>query len=263
MVIETNSTPEEPHDNNDGPRPPIAIIGGLVAVVVIGIVVAVIALGSGGGGNKNGGGTTGSASAPNAGLKTNATEPAVEATIDLSRPTPAAVVDQNITSVSAGDRFLISKFGIDAPLSYKVVGPDGQMPNPDGPDDVAYYNFSAWPGKGGAPGKGGNAVFAGHVDSGAKACKNGTKPPPCEAVLWDLNSLKVGDEIEIKLAGVSYKYSVTSNQPVPANNAPWDTIVGTTAQESITIITCGGDFNRDTHEYNNRQVVTASKKAAA
>jgi len=258
MVIETNSTPEEPQEPG-GSRPPIAIIGALLAVVVIGIIVAVIALG-GGGSSKKGGGNGGDTEPLHAGLKTDADQPTPEATIDLTRPTPTAIVDQNLTAVAPGDRFIISKFGVNAPLSYKVVGPDGQMPNPDGPDDVAYYNFSAWPGKGGAPGKGGNAVFAGHVDSGSKACKGGTKPPPCEAVLWDLNQLKVGDEIEIQLSGVSYKYSVTSNQPVSANNAPWDTIVGSTAQESITIITCGGDFNRDTHEYNNRQVVTASKK---
>jgi LPXTG-site transpeptidase (sortase) family protein len=261
MVIETNSTPEEPNDphgGGGGSRPPIAIIGGLVAVVVIGIVLVVVAMG---GGSDNKGSGNGADTQPlHAGLKTEADQPTPEATIDLTRPTPTAIVDQNITSVGAGDRFVISKFGVNAPLSYKVVGPDGQMPNPDGPDDVAYYNFSAWPGKGGAPGKGGNAVFAGHVDSGSKACKGGTKPPPCEAVLWDLNQLKVGDEIEVQLSGVSYKYSVTSNQPVSANNAPWDTIVGTTANESITIITCGGDFNRDTHEYNNRQVVTAVTK---
>jgi LPXTG-site transpeptidase (sortase) family protein len=262
MVIETNSTPEEPQDDGGGRRPPIAIIGGLLAVIVIGIILVVVAKGGGGSKNNNGGGSNGGDDANlHAGLKTEADQPTPEATIDLTRPTPTAIVDQNITSVGAGDRFVISKFGVNAPLSYKVVGPDGQMPNPDGPDDVAYYNFSAWPGKGGAPGKGGNAVFAGHVDSGAKACHNGTKPPPCEAVLWDLNQLKVGDEIEIQLSGVSYKYSVTSNQPVSANNAPWDSIVGSTAQESITIITCGGDFNRDTHEYNNRQVVTATKKA--
>ena len=31
------------------------------------------------------------------------------------------------------------------------------------------------------------------------------------------------------------------------------------AEESLTIITCGGNFNRETREYTNRQVVTAVK----
>ena len=79
-------------------------------------------------------------------------------------------------------------------------------------------------------------------------------------MLWDLNRLRVGDEIEIVLGGQSFKYTVSTNQPVSANNAPWDTIVSATPSESITIITCGGDFNRETREYTNRQVVTATKK---
>src|SRR4051794_8277077 len=212
MNIETNTTPEDPQEPEGRRPPPLPIIGALVAVVVIGVALVVIALGSGGGGG-GGGGSGGENLHP--GLQTE--QPTPEATPDpTNRTPPTPVVDNNLTAVGSGDKLNISKYGISAPLTYKVVGPDGQMPNPDGPDDIAYYNFSAWPGKGGAPGKGGNAVFAGHVDSGAKACKNGSVPPPCQAVLWDLNSLKVGDEIEIKLAGVSYKYSVTSNQPVSA-----------------------------------------------
>ena len=78
------------------------------------------------------------------------------------------------------------------------------MANPDGPDDVAYYNFSAWPGKGGAPGLGGNAVFAGHVDSGTKACNNGAVPPPCQAVFWDISALRLGDEVQVHVDGVIF-----------------------------------------------------------
>ncbi len=160
-------------------------------------------------------------------------------------------------SVGADDRFIIERFGIDAPLTYRSVGLDGIMPNPDGPDDVAYYDFSLWPGKGGAPGLGGNAVFAGHVDSGSRPCQNGTVPPPCQAVLWDLNNLKVGDEIKVRVGGETFMYSVISNQPVDAVSGEWDQIVSATAEETITIITCAGNFNRETRTYSDRQVVVA------
>jgi len=76
-------------------------------------------------------------------------------------------------------------------------------------------------------------------------------------VFWDINGLRIGDEIEVHLSGTVHKYRVTSNQPIHASTGPWDQIVSSTAQESITLITCGGDFNRETREYNNRQVVTA------
>src|SRR3989304_2842744 len=65
----------------------------------------------------------------------------------------------------AGGRIVIAKIGVDAPLTYKPVVPDPNggttyPPNPDGADDVAYYDFSAYPGLGGGPGIGGNSVFA-------------------------------------------------------------------------------------------------------
>src|SRR5690606_8867208 len=139
----------------------------------------------------------------------------------------------NLTSVGAGDRLVMAKYGIDAPLSYKTVGANGVMPNPNGPDDVAYYNFSAWPGKGGAPGEGGNTVLAGHVDSGREPCKNGTVPPPCQAVFWDIGKFAIGDEIELHVGGAVYRYRVTSNESVHAQTGPWDQIVAATARESI------------------------------
>ena len=237
-------------------RAPLPVIGGLAALVVIGIIFVAVALGGGGGGDGDGNAVVGATPTASSGGLQTAAPPTVEATIDLARPTAVA---ENLTSVGAGDRLVIAKFGVNAPLTYRSVGVDGVMPNPEGSDDIAYYDFSAWPGKGGRPGAG-NAVYAGHVDSGAKACKNGTVPPPCQAVLWDLNNLRVGDEIQVVASGQTLTYAVKSNQPINATTGPWDTIVSSTQTPTITIITCGGDFNRETREYTNRQVVVAELK---
>jgi len=170
-------------------------------------------------------------------------------------PPPPVYQDPNLAEIPADSRIIISKIGVNAPLTLKTVAQNGVMPDPDNPDDIAYYNFSAHPGFGGGPGRGGNSVFAGHVDSGFKPCKNGTVKAPCIAVLYSLKTLKTGDEIEVRVAGQSYMYQVTSNEAIDAHSGAWDKIVASTAQESVTIITCGGTFKAG--EYNNRQVVTA------
>ena len=253
-------TPTEtpaPGEGDRSLRQALPLIGGFGVAVVIGIILIVVAFG-GGGGDDGGDSIVATTATGTSGVLADDMEPTVEATIDLERPTVVST-SINLSEVTEGDKFVIPKFGVEAPLTLKTVGPDGVMPNPNGPDDVAYYDFSAWPGKGGAPGLGGNAIFSGHVDSGRAACNNGTVPPPCEAVLWDLNRLQLGDEIQVHLDGNVFRYRVTSNQPISASTGPWDKIVSSTAEESITIITCGGDFNRETREYNNRQVVTAVK----
>jgi hypothetical protein len=240
-------------------KAPLPIIGGIAAVVVIGIVVVVALASGGGGGNTGSTGSTGAVikrsptpTSISGGLQT--AQPTAAATADLTQPTAQA---ENLQAISDGDRFQIPRFNVDAPITYRAVGTDGIMPNPEGPDDVAYYDFSAWPGKGGRPGDG-NPIFAGHVDSGHQYCDHGTVPPPCTAVLWDLNNLAVGDEIHVIVDGTLYKYSVTSNEPVNAVSGPWDQIVSSTSDPTLTIITCGGDFNRATGEYDKRQVVKAS-----
>jgi LPXTG-site transpeptidase (sortase) family protein len=225
------------------------LIGAIAATLLIGLSLAIAC----GGGDKKGDGDGGDDF--HAGLASSTEEPTPEATIDLARPTVVPTANPNISSLGNGDRLIITKFGVDAPLTLKKVGTDGQMPDPETPDDVAYYDFTDWPGLGGGPGKGGNSVFAGHVDSGRKACKNGSVRPPCQAVFWDVNKLRTGDEIEVRVNGESFKYSVRANQAVPAATGPWEQIVSSTAEETITLITCGGTFSNG--EYSNRQVVTA------
>jgi LPXTG-site transpeptidase (sortase) family protein len=229
------------------------LLGAAAVVLAFGMLLVVACGGGGGSGDGEVDGEP-TVEGGSGGLADDTPQPTVEATIALDRPAGQA---EHLTSVGPNDRLVIPKLGVNATLSYKKVGPDGAMPDPNGPDDVAYYDFSNFPGLGGAPGKGGNAVFSGHVDYGRGPCKNGTVPPPCTAVFWDLKDLRMGDEIEVHVGGTVHRYRVTGNQPVNAATADWNKLVGSTAQESITMITCGGDFDRNTREYNNRQVVTA------
>ncbi|HLF72575.1 MAG TPA: class F sortase [Dehalococcoidia bacterium] len=227
-------------------RPTLPVIGGLVAVVVVGIVLVVVAMGGGGKSQPSG---------DLAGLAADDVVPTPVATLDLNRPTAVPNVNPNLNAVGNSDRMIIPKIGVTAPLSYKPVGLDGEPPVPDGADDIAYHDFTAWPGLGGAPGKGGNAIFSGHVDSGRSACKNGSVPPPCTAVLWDLKQIVPGDQIEVQISGVSYKYTVTAAESVNAKTAAWEQIYATTKETTLTIITCAGNFSGG--EYDKRFIVTA------
>jgi sortase (surface protein transpeptidase) len=175
---------------------------------------------------------------------------------------PAASQSKSSTKTPSvkpvGDRLTIKDIGVDARLVRKSVDKSGQMPEPDSNDDIVLYDFSGFKGYGGVPGKSGNAVFGGHLDSGSTPCRGGTLPPPCPAVLSNLGSVQRGSEIVVHLKGSIYRYVVTSNQSVPVG-ANWSQIVSSTSQESITIITCDGDFNYRTQTYNRRLVVRATR----
>jgi sortase (surface protein transpeptidase) len=58
---------------------------------------------------------------------------------------------------------------------------------------------------------------------------------------------------------VTYKYTIVDSKPVSATTGDWVSVVTSSPTEMLTVITCGGDFNPVTHEYSNRQVVTATR----
>jgi LPXTG-site transpeptidase (sortase) family protein len=143
-------------------------------------------------------------------------------------------------------RLVVPRVDIDAPVVIKGVDAAGVMQSPDNAYDTAWYDFSA------RPGFGGNAVFSGHVDYINVG----------KAVFWPLKDLVENDIIEVRLEdGTVYRYAVKSKIQYAAATAPVDEIVGPTANETITLITCSGTFNSSTRQYDQRLVVRAERVA--
>jgi LPXTG-site transpeptidase (sortase) family protein len=243
-----------------GGRPDLIIFGAPILAVVIAIAATVAVVSASGGGDSDDGGQ---ATAPTATRSATRT-PAGTATpgSNLGAKTPIAfsegdfLTDADLAARGvgepgrgpfAGQRLVIPSIGVDAPFTVKEVGTDGQMPNPNGPEDVAWYDFSQWPGLGGLPladGDGGNVVLAGHVDY--------INYGP--AVFWRLDELKTGDEIQIVMAdGTMATYAVEFSKVVDPGAADWSNLVAATADESVTLITCTGEF--EAGHYTNRHII--------
>jgi len=141
---------------------------------------------------------------------------------------------------------VIPKYSVDAPVQVKGVDGNNVMQSPDGPTNVAWYDFSA------KPGYGSNAVFSGHVDYihyGA-------------AVFWHLKDLTTGDMIEVHLQdGTVYKYAVVTINSISSDPSEEELrdIVGPSKTDIVTLITCGGVFSQETHQYDHRTIVRAKR----
>jgi sortase A len=147
------------------------------------------------------------------------------------------------TSTRPG-RVVIPEIGVDASLVVKGIDASGRMQVPDGPEDVAWYDFTA------RPGEEGNIVLSGHLDF------RGYGP----AVFARLRELTLGDLVEVRLEdGSTYQYVVTQSVAYEAEGAPVQDIVGPTSRETLTLITCDGTFNGDSWAYSHRLVVRAER----
>jgi LPXTG-site transpeptidase (sortase) family protein len=161
------------------------------------------------------------------------------APVPPAAPTPAP-------SMAPVVRIKAPSIGVDAPIITRGLDRAGIMEDPPDPVSVVWYDFSA------QPGYTGNVVLAGHVDY------HNYGP----AVFWDLRKLTVGDRLQVALQdGSSYTYQVASLAYYDAATAPVGEIVGSTPTETLTLITCGGTFNRRAGDYDKRLVVRAIRVA--
>ena len=162
-------------------------------------------------------------------------------------PTPTASPPP--PSAAPIESLAMPRFSVEGPIVVLGVGADGVMETPDGPTNVAWYDFSARPG---FPVEvdGGNAVFSGHVDYYNYG----------PAVFWHLKDLERDDVIEVRLTdGTVYRYGVVSREQVNATTARVQEIVGDAPEEMITLITCGGTFDSSAGEYDQRVIVRAAR----
>jgi LPXTG-site transpeptidase (sortase) family protein len=154
-------------------------------------------------------------------------------------PTPSPVPRPPSRSPIA--RIVIPDIAVDAPIQIKGIDANNVMEAPDGPENVAWYDFTQH------PGFGGNAVFSGHVDY--------INYGP--AVFADIDLLEGGDVIDVVLQdGTRYRYKVSDREQVTADSDV-SGIVGPTEEEMVTLITCIGTFDANSGQYSHRLIVKA------
>ena len=157
-------------------------------------------------------------------------------------PAPAPVAVAGVAPVA----LQVPSVGVDAPIELGAVV-DGAMQDPSGPWVVSWYDQL------GKIGEGGNVVVAGHVDYWNVG----------PAVFWDVRYLPAGDIIRVVGEdGNNYEYAVQWIERYDAAGLTPEVIqndiVGDTGVETLTMITCGGEFDPATGEYNERWVVRAN-----
>lgn len=182
------------------------------------------------------------------------TQPPIESTTtgDLPssgalRPGPVGEDSPQARAANPTDptTIMIDKAGINASIE-QIDIVDGVMANPSGPWVVGWYRQTA------TLGEQGNVVLAGHVDFWNVG----------PSVFFYLRDLVEGDEIV--LAGendATYTYAVEWLETFSTEDLTsgiLQDVTGFTETQSLTLITCGGEFDYVNGEYLSRMVVRAN-----
>lgn len=141
---------------------------------------------------------------------------------------------------------VVEKAGINAIVEQQDIV-DGVMVNPSGPWVVAWYRQTA------TLGEQGNVVLAGHVDFWNVG----------PSVFFNVRDLVEGDEIVLTGEDDStYTYAVewveTFLMEDLTTGGVLEEVTGFTDTRSVTLITCGGEFDYVNGEYLSRMVVRAN-----
>ncbi len=156
-------------------------------------------------------------------------------------PARSAFVADQPSDVALPVRLLIPAVKVDAEFEYVGLTPEGAMDSPKDPDRVAW--FSSGP----RPGEPGNAAIAGHVDWAGQV-----------RAFWWLRQLNPGDDIEVVAAdGKSYHFQVEWSRWFDAATGDVGEVFGSAGVPEVTLITCGGAFDRQSRQYLSRLVLRA------
>ncbi|MEO6955767.1 MAG: class F sortase [Antricoccus sp.] len=138
----------------------------------------------------------------------------------------------------------ISSLKINAPVVSVGVDAAGDMQIPDDVHTLGWYQFGPAPGS-----STGSVVVVGHVDSAEQGI----------GIFSTLKSITAGAPIVLSTAdGQQRQYKVVGVQAYPKSAVPLSDLFSTTGAPRLTLITCGGLFDKVTHSYESNVVVTAS-----
>jgi sortase (surface protein transpeptidase) len=162
-------------------------------------------------------------------------------------PSPASVPTFTVADEGSGPERVpvglrIPDLGVDASIVLAGVESNGDMQVPRNVDDVGWYKY------GSAPGEPGSAVLAAHVDLAGQG----------PGVFFDLRSLDPGDVIYVIFDdGALERYEARARTIYDKTELPLDAIFSREGMPVLTLITCGGGFNRNLRTYDSNVVVYA------
>lgn len=130
--------------------------------------------------------------------------------------------------------------GVRASIVRVGVNQRSEMVTPRNARDVA------WLDQGPFPGATNNGVLAGHRNWSGRA-----------GSFEKLERLRDGDPVVVRFGAQSWTFRVIWVRLYDPRNAPVDQLMGYTEHPSVTLITCGGTFNRRTRHYESRWIARA------
>ncbi|MEU9890261.1 class F sortase [Sphaerisporangium sp. NPDC051011] len=138
-------------------------------------------------------------------------------------------------------RLDIPSLGLKAPLMKLGLADDGEVELPpfEKPSTAGWFDQSV------VPGDEGPSVIIGHVD---------TKTAP--AVFYHLREVKKGAVIKVlRSDGKTAQYRVESVEQISKDRFPSERVY---VDDGLRLVTCGGVFDRKTHEYLDNVIVYAA-----
>jgi hypothetical protein len=147
-------------------------------------------------------------------------------------PASSAVRASGVRIPAIGVRSALVDLGVDA--AGALVPPDSA-------------NVAGWFTAGAVPGDPGPAVIAGHVDSRAGP-----------GVFYRLGDLTVGAEVDVDRSdGTTVRFEVVAVDRVGKADFPTEQVYGPGRAPRLSLVTCGGEFDRAARHYRDNVVVSA------
>ena len=178
---------------------------------------------------------------------------------DLAEPTESAdiaIVDDAGDDEGEAEEDTCVRGAVPARIAIEAIDVDaeveiletvaGVMEEPTGAEDVAWYKETA------RLGEPGNIVMAGHLNYWGVP----------EGVFFSLGTLRAGDTVELTGDdGEVLSYRVEWVRQEDATQPPSDDVLASNGVESLTLITCGGEWDASISEFNERTVARAVRVA--
>jgi sortase (surface protein transpeptidase) len=163
-------------------------------------------------------------------------------TVGQAAPAPTATLEPERPAVEAYPlRVRIPEIGVDADVIDLGLNTDGTLEVPSNFAQTGWYTGRS------VPGEAGPSVVVGHVDSHSGP-----------AVFYRLKDLEVGHVIEIDRSdGLIALYRVSEKENVLKDEFPTERVYGDTAEPTLRLVTCGGDFDRAVRSYQGNLIVFA------